>query len=105
MEEMSIYEQRVADEERDLGESTAQNTTIYHLATMLTTSKKVLFPGHNYVITASMNDDPSLAGALAIIKVSGHQYRWLKVVMTWKYDMFKSGWHGGYLVDSVLLPS
>ena len=22
------------------------------------------------------------------------------VVMTWKYDMFRSGQHGGYLVDS-----
>ena len=43
---------------------------------MLATSKYVLFPSHNYLLTTS-TDDPSLAGARAIIKVSGHQYRWL----------------------------
>ena len=43
---------------------------------MLTTSKNVLFPGHNHLLTTS-TDDPSLAGAQVIIKVSGHQYRWL----------------------------
>ena len=43
---------------------------------MLATSKNVLFPGHNHLL-ATGTDDPSLAGALVIIKVSGHQYRWL----------------------------
>ena len=43
---------------------------------MLATSKNVLFPGHNHLLTTSI-DDSSLAGAWAIIKVSGHQYRWL----------------------------
>ena len=43
---------------------------------MLATSKKVPFPGHNHLLTTG-TDDPSLAGARAIIKVSGHQYRWL----------------------------
>ena len=41
---------------------------------MLTTSKNVLFPAHNNLLTT---DDTSLAGAWAIIKVSGYQYQWL----------------------------
>ena len=46
----------------------------HHLAT----SKNVLFPGHNNLLTSGRpTDDPSLAGAQAIIKVSGHQYQWL----------------------------
>ena len=43
---------------------------------MLATSKNVLFPGHNHVVITS-NDDPSLDGDWAIIRVSGHQYGWL----------------------------
>ena len=42
---------------------------------MLATSKDVLFTGHNHLLTTG-TDDPSLAGAWAIIKVSGHPYRW-----------------------------
>ena len=36
---------------------------------MLATSKNVLFPGHNHLLTTGA-DDPSL-----VIKVSGHQHR------------------------------
>ena len=43
---------------------------------MLSTAKHVLFPGHNHLLPTS-TDDPSLASAQAIIKVSGHQYQWL----------------------------
>ena len=43
---------------------------------MLATSKNVLFPGHNHLLTTGTGD-PSLADAWAIIKVSGHQYQWL----------------------------
>ena len=43
---------------------------------MLATSKYVLFPGHNHMLTTGA-DDPSLAGARTIIKVSGHQHGWL----------------------------
>ena len=45
---------------------------------MLATSENVLFAGHNHLLTTS-TDDPSLAGARVpvIIKVMGHQYRWL----------------------------
>ena len=43
---------------------------------MLATSKNVLFPGHNHLLTTG-TDDPSLADAWVIIKVSGHQHQWL----------------------------
>ena len=43
---------------------------------MLATSKNVLFPGHDYMLTTG-TDDPSLAGIRVIIKVSGHEYLWL----------------------------
>ena len=43
---------------------------------MLATSKNVLFPGHNHLLTTS-TDDPSLIGTRAIIKMSGHQCLWL----------------------------
>ena len=48
-----------------------KKVTIHQVTTMLTTSHNVLFPGHNH--PAKGTDDPSLAGARAIIKVSGHQ--------------------------------
>ena len=57
-------------------EITAQKATIHQVTTMRTTSKNVLFPGHNNLLTTG-TDDPSLAGAQVIIKVSGHQYWWL----------------------------
>ena len=43
---------------------------------MLSTSKNVLFLEHNHLLTTG-TDDPSLTGARAIIKVSGHQHQWL----------------------------
>ena len=43
---------------------------------MHATSKNVLFSGHNHLF-ATGTDDPSLVGIQVIIKVSGHQYRWL----------------------------
>ena len=43
---------------------------------MLFTSKNVLFSGHSHLLTTG-TDDPTLASAWALIKVSGHQYRWL----------------------------
>ena len=57
--------------------NTAQKKPTYHqVTTMLDTSKNVLFPGHNHLLTTGA-DDPILAGAWVIIKVSGHQYQWL----------------------------
>ena len=49
---------------------------------MLSTSKNVLHPGHNHQLTIS-TDDPSLGGARAIIKVSGHQHRWFAGGYDW----------------------
>ena len=67
-----------------------KKATIYHVTTMLATSKNVSFPGHNHLLTTGA-DDPTLyrpsathrcwwsftliimlAGARMIIKVSGH---------------------------------
>ena len=49
---------------------------IHQVTTILATSKNVLFQSHNHLLTTGTYD-PSLAGARVIIKVSGHQYRWL----------------------------
>ena len=38
---------------------TGQTATIHQLTTMLSTSKNILFPGHNHLLTTS-GDDPSL---------------------------------------------
>ena len=43
---------------------------------MLDTSKNVIFPGHNRLLTTG-TDDPSLTGVRTISKVSGHQQWWL----------------------------
>ena len=52
------------------GHSQRKQATIHQLTTMLSTPKNVLFPGHNHLLTTG-------AGAWAIIKVKGHQHRWL----------------------------
>ena len=52
-----------------------KNATIHQVTTMLATSK-VLFPGHNHLLTTG-TDDPSLTGAQVIIKVLVHQCWWL----------------------------
>ena len=49
---------------------------------MLATSKNVLFPGHNYVLTS---------GSRVIIKVSSHQYRWLAGGYDLEIGHFRSG--------------
>ena len=53
-----------------------RKAAIHPVTTMLATSKNVLFPGHNHLLTTGA-DDPSLAGTCAIIKILGHQHRWL----------------------------
>ena len=70
---------------------------------MLANSKNVLFPGHNHLLTTDNN--PSCAGALAIIKVSGHKYWWLAGSYDLRIGQFRSGYHGSYLVDSSFLRS
>ena len=56
--------------------SLRKKVTIHQVTIMLAISKNALFPGHNHLLTTG-TDDPSLAGARTIIKVSGHQYWWL----------------------------
>ena len=52
--------------------------TIHQLTTMLGTSKNVLFPGHNHLLTTGGDDNTLIvADARAIIKVSGHHHWWL----------------------------
>ena len=83
----------------------AKKNTIRQLTTMLVTSKNVLFPGHNHLLTNDADGPHTLMIARAtvrvITKVSGHQHRWL----AGGYDLeighfFKGDKHGGYLVDS-----
>ena len=53
-----------------------EKATIHQVTTMLATSKNVLYPGHNHLLTTSTYD-PSLADTRAIIKVLDHQCWWL----------------------------
>ena len=55
-----------------------KKATIHQVTTMLATSKNVLFPGHNHLLTTS-TDDLSLTGTRAIIKVKGEAL----VVSSW----------------------
>ena len=57
--------------EQIISEITAQKPTIRQLTTMISTSKNVLFPGPNLLLTTGA-DDPSLDGTRVIIKESGH---------------------------------
>ena len=49
-----------------------EKATIHQATTMLATSKNVLFPGHNHLLTTG-TDDPTLWYCQ---RVKGHQYRW-----------------------------
>ena len=51
--------------------------TIHQVTTVLAISKNVLFPGYNHLHWWPFTLIITLAGAQAIIKVSGHQYQWL----------------------------
>ena len=71
---------------------------IHQLTTMLSTSKNVLFPGHNHLLNTG-TDDPftliiTLAGAQAIIKVPGHQHQ----LLAGGYDL-----EIGHKVDSMVV--
>ena len=56
---------------------------------MQATSKNVLFPGHNHLLTSD-TDDPSLIGVwVSGDKVSGHQYWWLAGGYDLKIGHFK----------------
>ena len=57
-----------------------QKATIHQLTTMLSTSKNVLFPGHNHLLTTRADDLTLLiisrAPAWVVIKVKSHQHWW-----------------------------
>ena len=44
---------------------------------MLATSKNVLFPGHNYLLTTGIDDRHFDYHQIAREPVKGHQYQWL----------------------------
>ena len=65
---------------------------------MLASSKNVLFPGHNHLLSTGTNDPSliiTLAGNLAIINVLGHQHWWLAGGYDWEIVHFRGGLHGG----------
>ena len=53
-----------------------KKATIHQATTMLATSKNVLFPGPNHLLTTS-TDDSILWLSSEPQRVKGHQYRWL----------------------------
>ena len=53
-----------------------KKATIHQVTTMLATSKNVLFPGHNHLLTTGA-DDPTFWLSPERQRVKGHQYRWL----------------------------
>ena len=57
---------------------------------MPVTSKNIQFPGHNHLLPNS-TDDPSLAGAQAIIKVFDYQYQTLADGYDQEIGHFRSG--------------
>ena len=63
---------------------------------MLATFNDVIFPAHNHLLTTGTGDT-SLAGALAIIKVLGHQYRWLAGGYDLEIRMVATWWIVDYL--------
>ena len=54
-----------------------KKATIHQITTMLSTSTNILFPGANHRCWWPPTLIITLAGAWALIKVSGHQNRWL----------------------------
>ena len=56
-----------------------KKATIHQVTTMLATSKDVLFPGHNHLLTTITDD------ARVIIKMKRHHYILLDVYEPWIY--------------------
>ena len=52
-----------------------KNATINQVTTMLATSKNVIFPGHNHLLTTG-TDDSILWLSPERQRVKGHQYWW-----------------------------
>ena len=52
-----------------------KKATIHHVTTMLATSKNVLFPSHNHLLTTG-TDDPTLWLLPERQRMKIHQYQW-----------------------------
>ena len=50
-----------------------KKATIHHVTTMLVTSKNVIFPGYNHLLTTG-TDDPTLWLSPERWRVKGHEY-------------------------------
>ena len=65
---------------QQMSNNTEQKATMQQVTTMIATSKNLLFPSHNHLLTTGA-DDPTLiiswAPTRVIIKVKGHQHQWL----------------------------
>ena len=59
------------------GSTLRKKATIHQLTTMLFTSKNLLFPGYNHMLTTGA-DDPSLWLSSKSQLVKGHQHGWLE---------------------------
>ena len=53
----------------------SKKVTIHQVTTILATSKNVLFPGHNHLLTTSTDDLTLTITECQWVK--GHQYQWL----------------------------
>ena len=53
--------------------SLRQNATRHQVTSILATSKSVLFPGHNHLLTTGTDDSTLIIGWAP----ASHQYRWL----------------------------
>ena len=64
-----------------------KKATTHQVTNMLATSKNVLFPGHNHLLTTGTDDSTLIIArspVRVIIKVKGHQYQWLAGGYDWK---------------------
>ena len=61
-----------------------KNTAIHQITTMLDTSKNVLFPGHNHLLTSGADDH-------SMIKVNGRQHWWLAGGYDLEIGLFRGG--------------
>ena len=88
----------LASEDRVYSNAPGKKASIHQVTTMLATSKNVLFPGHNHLLTTG-TDDPTLWLSPECQWVRGHQYRWLAGGYGLEIGLFRGGY---WLVCSVV---
>ena len=69
------------EENNTMSPTTEQKATLHRLTIMPSTSKNVLFPSHNHLLTK----------ARVIIKVTGHQHQWLAGGYDLEIGIFRGG--------------